>query len=154
MCTRSKLVDRGWFMEVCRDSCSGILVGGSKSSLTKIKLMNVGCLSSQEIQLHRLMARDKSSREDASSRLRAQMPITDKLDYADIVIDNSGPIQELEPQLHTMLEKLKKKAGWSWRVSWVCPPWGFLSAMGTLLFAYLKRNRRLKRSKKRASNTY
>ncbi|KAK7693928.1 hypothetical protein QCA50_003502 [Cerrena zonata] len=108
---------------------------------------------SQEIQLQRLMARDRSSREDASSRLRAQMPIVGKLDYADIVIENSGPVQELEPQLYSMLKKLRKKAGWSWRVSWLCPPWGFFSAIGTLFFAYLRRRRRLERSKTKASHT-
>lgn len=81
------------------------------------------------------------------------MPITDKLDYADIVIDNSGPVQELEPQLHSLLKKLRKKTGWSWRLSWLCPPWGFFSAIGTLLFAYLRRRRRLAKSKRKTPAT-
>ncbi|CAL1705496.1 unnamed protein product [Somion occarium] len=104
---------------------------------------------SNEIQLQRLMTRDRSSREDALSRLNAQMPIAEKLEYADLVIDNSGSIQELEPQIDTLLQKLERKAGWSWRVSWLFPPWGLVSALGTLLFAHIRRSRRVKKKRSR-----
>ncbi|KAG8903443.1 hypothetical protein FRB99_003265 [Tulasnella sp. 403] len=51
-----------------------------------------------EIQLQRLMKRDGSNREAAIARVNAQLPLADKLDYADHVIDNSGSTQDLEDQ--------------------------------------------------------
>lgn len=44
----------------------------------------------QEEQIQRLMQRNKCNRQEAASRLEAQMPIDEKVPYADIVIDNRG----------------------------------------------------------------
>ncbi|PCH37912.1 dephospho-CoA kinase [Wolfiporia cocos MD-104 SS10] len=89
---------------------------------------------SPELQLQRLMARDKSSREDAMARLNAQWPMSEKIDYADIVVDNSGSLQDLEGQISALVSKLHRQAGWSWKLSWLIPPYGFCSAMCTLAF--------------------
>lgn len=43
---------------------------------------------SPEEQIQRLMNRNKCSRQEAKSRLEAQMPIDEKIPYADIVIEN------------------------------------------------------------------
>ena len=51
------------------------------------------------MQLERLMQRDQLSEEEAWRRIRAQMPIEEKRQRADIVIDNSGTIEETERQL-------------------------------------------------------
>jgi dephospho-CoA kinase len=45
---------------------------------------------SPEEQIQRLMNRNKCSRQEAASRLDAQMPIDEKAPYADIVIENRG----------------------------------------------------------------
>ncbi|KAL4244795.1 P-loop containing nucleoside triphosphate hydrolase [Abortiporus biennis] len=111
------------------------------------KIVVVYC--SPEIQLHRLMNRDRSSRTDASSRLNSQKPIAEKLDYADLVIDNSGSIQDLQDQMQSVITKLYNEAGWTWRVSWLFPPWAVISALSTLLWRTLRRQRRLARQKKR-----
>jgi dephospho-CoA kinase len=76
------------------------------------------------------MKRDSSSREEASSRLNSQLSITEKVEYADYVIDNSGSFQDLEGQVHSFLEKIDKEVGrvW-WRLSWLIPPFGVLSAI-------------------------
>ena len=48
-----------------------------------------------EEQLARLLARDKSMSEgEARTRISAQMPLTEKCARADIVIDNSGTVEE------------------------------------------------------------
>ena len=47
----------------------------------------------EEMQLERLMARDGFSREEASARLRSQMPAAEKAERADVVIDTSGSIE-------------------------------------------------------------
>jgi len=93
---------------------------------------------SPEIQLQRLMARDRSSREAATGRLNAQLPIGEKVDYADIVIDNSGSLQELEGQIKSLITKLRRKAGWSWRISWLIPPWGLLSALSVIVWKAIR----------------
>jgi len=98
--------------------------------------------SSIDIQLQRLMSRDKSSREDASARLNSQLPITQKVEYADIVVDNSGSLQDLEQQVHSCLVKLERMAGWSWRVGWLFPPFALISALWTLLWKSVTRSRR------------
>lgn len=94
------------------------------------------------------MARDKSTQEAASARIRAQLPIADKLAYADIVLDNSGPRGELEAQVSNLIQRLEREAGWAWRLDWWLPPVGLVSAVWTLFWRAMRRQRRLARKKK------
>jgi len=87
---------------------------------------------SEELQLQRLMNRDSSSREDALARLGSQLPISEKVIYADIVIDNSGTKSELGNHVERLIERLEMEAGWTWRLSWLLPPLGLLAAALTL----------------------
>ncbi|TCD67046.1 hypothetical protein EIP91_000608 [Steccherinum ochraceum] len=114
------------------------------------KVIVVYC--SSEIQLQRLMKRDGSSREDASSRLNSQIPIADKLQYADIVLDNSGSPQDLDSQIDSLIRKLHTQAGWSWRVSWLFPPYGLFSAASMLLWRLLRSKRRTAKQRRAARN--
>ncbi|KAG1731946.1 dephospho-CoA kinase-domain-containing protein [Suillus lakei] len=107
------------------------------------KVVVVYC--SADIQLQRLMKRDNSSREDALARLNSQLPIAQKVEYADIVVDNSGSLEDLKQQIHSCLVKLERKAGWSWRLSWICPPFALISALWTLGWRSVKRSRRRSR---------
>ncbi|KAJ7835432.1 CoaE-domain-containing protein [Mycena olivaceomarginata] len=100
---------------------------------------------SADVQLERLMKRDNSSREDASSRLNSQLPIADKVAYADRVIDNSGSPADLEAHVNSLVQALDRDAGWMWRLSWVFPPWALLSAVWTLAWRALRRPKNLKR---------
>ncbi|ANE48362.1 dephospho-CoA kinase [Paenibacillus swuensis] len=59
----------------------------------------------EEIQLERLILRDKLSREQAGQRIASQMPIEDKKAKADIVIDNSESLQETEKQLEAFWQR-------------------------------------------------
>jgi dephospho-CoA kinase len=58
------------------------------------------------VQLERLMARDRLSRGDAEARLRAQMPLEDKVAYADTVIDNSGALEATRRQVEELWARL------------------------------------------------
>lgn len=107
------------------------------------KVVVVYC--SADIQLQRLMTRDNSSREDASARLNSQLPIAQKVEYADIVLDNSGTVQDLEQQVRLCLVKLERIAGWSWRLSWLFPPFTLVSMLWTLGWRSVKRSRRQSR---------
>lgn len=44
----------------------------------------------EEIQIERLRKRDKLTRQEALSRLKMQMPLQEKLKFADHIIDNNG----------------------------------------------------------------
>jgi len=88
------------------------------------------------------MQRDGSTREDARARLLAQLPIADKLEYADIVLDNSGTQAELEVQVDELARRLYLEGGWSWRLKWLILPIGLLSAFWTLIWRRVKRSRR------------
>lgn len=53
----------------------------------------------REVQLTRLIARDGLSPEQAEQRLQSQMPIEEKRRLADILIDNTGSLEETEKQI-------------------------------------------------------
>jgi dephospho-CoA kinase len=66
----------------------------------------------REVQLERLMGRDGLSEKDAEARLAAQMPLDDKLEYADTVIDNSGSLDATRRQaddLWSALEEMRNR---------------------------------------------
>jgi len=90
------------------------------------------------------MSRDKTSFEDASARLNSQLPITQKVEYGDIVIDNSGYLQDLEQQVHSCVVKLERSVGWSWRLSWLFPPFALVSALWILSWKSIKSSQRQK----------
>lgn len=62
----------------------------------------------QEVQLQRLMERDKITRDQAMAMLKAQLPIEEKLGYADFVIRNDGPLEETRKQVRELWARLKE----------------------------------------------
>ncbi|KAA9031719.1 dephospho-CoA kinase [Niallia endozanthoxylica] len=65
----------------------------------------------EEIQLQRLMNRNQYTREEALARIQSQMPLKEKKELADAVIDNNGSIEQTERQLFNILKEwgLKKE---------------------------------------------
>jgi len=61
----------------------------------------------QEVQLKRLMERDNISAEDAKKIIDAQMPIDEKLKFAQYVIDNSGGLTNLKQEVERVFELIK-----------------------------------------------
>lgn len=61
----------------------------------------------EETQLQRLMERDRLSKEEALKRMKAQMPIDEKVKYADYIIENDGTIAELEMKVKRLIDILK-----------------------------------------------
>ncbi|WP_099301475.1 dephospho-CoA kinase [Bacillus sp. Marseille-P3800] len=62
----------------------------------------------EETQLTRLMERDGSTREEALQRIRAQIPLDQKIQYGDQVIKNSGTKQETVQQIDQLLRELQQ----------------------------------------------
>ena len=61
---------------------------------------------SREIQIERTMARDGCDAEEAKRRINAQLPIDEKREMADHVIDNSGTIEETRAQVAALVLRL------------------------------------------------
>ena len=93
------------------------------------------------------MQRDGLTREGSRGRLVAQLPTAQKLEYADIVLDNSGTQAELEVQVDELARRLYLEGGWSWRLKWLIPPIGLLSALWTLIWRHVKPSHRSRRRK-------
>jgi dephospho-CoA kinase len=62
----------------------------------------------RETQIERLMKRDGITRDAAESILKAQLPIDEKLKYADFVIHNEGTLEETRKQVEQVWAELKK----------------------------------------------
>ena len=68
------------------------------------KLIVVHCRP--EIQLNRLMSRDRLSGEAAAQRIASQMPQEEKMKYADFLIDTSEGFEDTRTQVVAVFEKL------------------------------------------------
>lgn len=58
-------------------------------------------------QIQRVKVRDKVSNADAISRVNAQMPMEDKKEFANILIDNNTDINKTNKQVDEIIEFLK-----------------------------------------------
>ena len=60
-----------------------------------------------DTMIERMMMRDNFSKEEAMSRLNAQMSIKEKQRYADYVIENDGSLQELGKKVLQLTSKIQ-----------------------------------------------
>lgn len=60
----------------------------------------------REKQIERLIMRDGITRESAVNIIKAQMPIDEKIRYADFVINNNGTVEETRIQVKHIWDKL------------------------------------------------
>lgn len=63
----------------------------------------VVCCSQQQ-QLERLMQRDQLTLEQAQARINSQMPIQEKCDRSDVILDNSSSLEVLLKQVDAALK--------------------------------------------------
>ena len=61
---------------------------------------------SRDVQIERTMARDGCTLEEAERRIAAQLPIDEKREMADHVIDNSGTLEETRAQVAALVVRL------------------------------------------------
>ncbi len=76
---------------------------GREGSVDKIWL----CYAPEEIRIERTIKRDGTSRDDVLARISMQMPDEEKLSKADIVIDTSGSLEDVERQVEQALRELE-----------------------------------------------
>lgn len=65
--------------------------------------------SSPGIQIERIMKRNGYTHEEARDRLRSQMPLDEKIPFADFVVHNEGTLEETEAAVEKIWEELLKK---------------------------------------------
>lgn len=63
----------------------------------------------EKLQLERLKKRNNFTQAQAQARIASQMPLKEKAQKADFVIDNTGTIKELEDKLEQVLNKIKEE---------------------------------------------
>jgi dephospho-CoA kinase len=73
------------------------------------KLIVVHCRT--QVQLERLMNRDRISREEAERRINAQMPQEEKKRHADYLIDTSEGFESARQQTAVLWHQLQAKGG-------------------------------------------
>ena len=62
----------------------------------------------RDVQLQRVMERNKLSKEDAERRLNAQLPIEKKVAKATYVIDTTGSFEETDAQVAALIAQLRE----------------------------------------------
>lgn len=72
------------------------------------KVIVIAC--NEETQRHRIMAKNRFSREDAERRLQQQMPLEEKIKFADYVLHNDSGLSELEEKVKVLFHQLKQLA--------------------------------------------
>jgi dephospho-CoA kinase len=74
-----------------------------ESNLTHMVEKTILVYVDRDIQLKRLMERNALSLEDAEARIKSQMPLSDKVPLADVVINNNGDIEDTKKQVIEVL---------------------------------------------------
>jgi dephospho-CoA kinase len=74
-----------------------------ESKLTHMVEKTLLVYADRNIQLKRLMERNSLSRDEAEARIQSQMPISEKRELADEVIENNGTLSETKKQLDELL---------------------------------------------------
>ncbi len=107
-------------IKMCRDRIEAIrkiepdpLVAIDVPLLIEIGLQNefdtvIVVYLDEETQIRRVMAREKVTGEDAKKLIGLQMPLSEKVKFADIVINNGGTITETEEQVRTAFYSLSR----------------------------------------------
>jgi dephospho-CoA kinase len=63
----------------------------------------------EEAQIARASARDGAAEDEVRGRIRAQMPLADKVKVADFVIENAGTLPDLERRTDEVLAEICKR---------------------------------------------
>ncbi|KAG0744158.1 hypothetical protein G6F57_002878 [Rhizopus arrhizus] len=112
-----------------------------ESKLDKFMSYTVVVYSSESIQLKRLKERDGLTDELAMQRIKAQMPMAEKIERADIVIDNSTDLEQLKIQVKNMAKKVRPST-FTWLLEYIGPPVAIITTLYVFVYSapYLLRS--------------
>jgi len=83
-----------------------LIESGNHRKVQKVIVIACG----EETRIQRIMAKKNFTREDAERRLRQQMPLKDKIKYADYVLHNDSGFPELKEKVEALFHQLKEMA--------------------------------------------
>lgn len=65
---------------------------------------------SRDTQIRRLMQRNRLEREEAEMRIDSQMPLPEKMKYANRIINNEGPLSETKSQIDQLWPLIRRQS--------------------------------------------
>jgi len=103
-----------WFAALAAEHPDAIAVVDAALMIETGSYKNFDCLvvvhCAPNVQLNRLMTRNKLSHDEAQKRIESQMRPEEKLHFADHVIDTSGTFEGTRTQVHRLYHQLKELA--------------------------------------------
>lgn len=70
---------------------------------------NIVVYADEDVQVKRLMKRDGLTRDEAIKRIKAQMPLREKVRFADYIIDGNKMLNMVKKQIKTALMRLREE---------------------------------------------
>lgn len=70
---------------------------------------NIVVYADEDVQVKRLMKRDGLTRDEAIKRIKAQMPLREKVRFADYIIDGNKMLNMVKKQIKTVLMRLREE---------------------------------------------
>ena len=64
-------------------------------------------VADNSVQIQRIISRDKLTKSDAVSRINSQMPVEQKKEFANILIDNNGDLIDTQKQVYDLIDFIK-----------------------------------------------
>lgn len=89
------------------------------------------------LQLQRLMKRDQMGEDAAVQRIRSQMSLNDKVSKADVVIDNSSDLSQLQVQVKNLIQRIRPST-LTWMFEYIGPP-AIIAGFAVVAKLYLPR---------------
>ncbi|MCX5680959.1 MAG: dephospho-CoA kinase, partial [Candidatus Omnitrophica bacterium] len=83
-----------------------------ESGLDKICDRVVVVRANMDVQIKRVQKKNRLTKAEILKRIKAQMPMEEKVKRADVVIDNQGNINQTKKQVEELCRELKKKKMW------------------------------------------
>lgn len=80
-----------------------LIESGNYKNVDKVIIVK----SSDEVQIRRVMARNGRSHKEVANRLKTQMVLEEKLEFADYILNNDGAPEELKSQVCSLYPILK-----------------------------------------------
>lgn len=70
---------------------------------------NIVVYADEDVQVKRLIKRDGLTKDEAKKRIKAQMPLREKVRLADYIIDGNKMLNMVKKQAKAALERLREK---------------------------------------------
>lgn len=64
-------------------------------------------VADNSVQIKRIIERDKLTKSDAVSRINSQMPVEQKKEFANIIIDNNNDLIDTQKQVYDLIDFIK-----------------------------------------------